>query len=38
MQLKIYQENAIEELLEKAKKLLAYSSEKKLVFKSPTAS
>ena len=38
MQLKIYQENAIEELLEKAKKLLAYSGEKKLVFKSPTAS
>ena len=38
MQLKTYQENAIEELLEKAKKLLAYSGEKKLVFKSPTAS
>jgi type III restriction enzyme len=38
MQLKIYQENAIEELLEKAKKLLIYSGEKKLVFKSPTAS
>lgn len=38
MRLKIYQENAIEELLEKAKKLLAYSGEKKLVFKSPTAS
>jgi len=38
MQLKIYQENAIEELLEKAKKLLAYSGGKKLVFKSPTAS
>jgi len=38
MQLKIYQENAIEELLKKAKKLLAYSGEKKLVFKSPTAS
>lgn len=38
MQLKIYQENAIEELLEKAKKLLAYSGEKKLVFKSPTGS
>ena len=38
MHLKIYQENAIEELLEKAKKLLAYSGEKKLVFKSPTAS
>jgi len=38
MQLKIYQENAIEELLEKAKKLLAYSGERKLVFKAPTAS
>ena len=38
MHLKIYQENAIEELLEKAKKLLAYSGEKNLVFKSPTAS
>jgi len=38
MQLKIYQENAIEELLEEAKKLLAYSGKKKLVFKSPTAS
>ncbi len=38
MQLKIYQENAIEELLEKAKKLLVYTVEKKLVFKSPTAS
>lgn len=38
MQLKIYQENAIEELLEKAKKLLAYSGGKKLVFKSPTGS
>jgi len=38
MQLKIYQENAIEELLEKTKKLLAYSGEKKLVFKAPTGS
>jgi len=38
MQLKVYQENAIEELLEKAKKLLSYAGEKKLVFKSPTAS
>jgi len=38
MQLKIYQQNAIEELLEKAKKLLAYSGGGKLVFKSPTAS
>lgn len=38
MQLKIYQENAIEELLEKAKKLLDYPGRKSLVFKSPTAS
>jgi len=38
MQLKNYQENAIEELLEKTKKLLAYSGEKKLVFKAPTGS
>jgi len=38
MQLKIYQENAIEELLEKAKRLLGYSGKKKLVFKSPTGS
>ena len=38
MQLKIYQENAIEGLLEKAKKLLGYSGEKKLVFKAPTGS
>ena len=38
MRLKIYQENAIEELLEKAKKLLDYSGGKKLVLKSPTAS
>ena len=38
MQLKIYQESAIEELLEKAKKLLGYSGEKKLVFKAPTGS
>jgi type III restriction enzyme len=38
MQLKIYQENAIEELLEKAKKLLAHSDGKKLVFKAPTGS
>jgi type III restriction enzyme len=38
MQLKIYQENAIDDLLNKAKKLLAYSGGKKLVFKSPTAS
>jgi type III restriction enzyme len=38
MQLKTYQENAIEELLGKAKRLLKYSGEKKLVFKSPTGS
>jgi len=38
MQIKIYQENAIEELLEKAKKLLGYLGEKKLIFKSPTGS
>jgi type III restriction enzyme len=38
MQLKIYQENAIDELLEKAKRLLGYSGKKKLVFKSPTGS
>lgn len=38
MQLKIYQESSIEELLEKAKKLLNYSGEKKLVFKAPTGS
>jgi len=38
MQLKIYQENAIDELLTKAKRLLSYSGSKKLVFKSPTGS
>jgi len=38
MQLKIYQENTIEELLEKTKKLLGYSGNKKLVFKAPTGS
>jgi len=38
MQLKIYQQNAIDELLEKAKRLLGYSGSKKLVFKSPTGS
>ncbi len=38
MQLKIYQENAIEELLEKAKKLLAHLDGEKLVFKAPTGS
>jgi type III restriction enzyme len=38
MQLKIYQENAIDELLTKAKRLLGYSSSKKLIFKAPTGS
>lgn len=38
MQLKTYQETAIEELLTKAKRLMGYSGEKKLVFKSPTGS
>ncbi|MGB3340141.1 MAG: DEAD/DEAH box helicase family protein [bacterium] len=38
MQLKIYQENAIEELLTKAKRLLGYSGDKRLVFKAPTGS
>jgi type III restriction enzyme len=38
MKLKNYQEDAIEELLEKTKKLLTYSDEKKLVFKAPTGS
>jgi type III restriction enzyme len=38
MQLKIYQENAIDDLLAKTKKLLGYSGSKKLVFKSPTGS
>jgi len=38
MQLKIYQENAIDGLLTKAKRLLGYSGSKKLVFKSPTGS
>lgn len=38
MQLKIYQQNAIDELLEKAKRLLSYSGSKKMVFKSPTGS
>jgi type III restriction enzyme len=38
MQLKIYQENAIDDLLTKSKRLLGYSGSKKLVFKSPTGS
>lgn len=33
MQLKIYQENAIDELLTKSKRLLGYSNNKKLVLK-----
>ena len=38
MQLKIYQQNAIDELLTKAKKLLSLGGGKKLVFKAPTGS
>lgn len=38
MQLKIYQENAIDELLTKTKKLLNLSGSKRLVFKAPTGS
>lgn len=38
MQLKIYQENAIDDLLVKTKRLLGYSGSKKLVFKLPTGS
>jgi len=38
MQLKDYQEIAIDDLLAKAKKLLGYSGNKKLVFKAPTGS
>jgi type III restriction enzyme len=38
MQLKIYQQNAIDELLTKAKKLLSLGGSKKLVFKAPTGS
>ncbi len=38
MQLKIYQENAIDDLSVKTKRLLGYSGSKKLVFKSPTGS
>jgi type III restriction enzyme len=38
MQLKIYQQNAIDELLAKAKKLLDLGGSKKLVFKAPTGS
>jgi len=38
MQLKIYQEEAITDLLDKAKKLLKMDGAKKLVFKAPTGS
>ena len=38
MQLKIYQENAINDLLNKSKRLFNYSGVKKLVFKAPTGS
>ncbi|MBU1153729.1 DEAD/DEAH box helicase family protein [bacterium] len=38
MQLKIYQEDAIADLLDKAKKLLNMDGGKKLVFKAPTGS
>jgi len=38
MQLKIYQQNAIDELLTKAKELLSLGGGKKLVFKAPTGS
>ncbi len=38
MQLKSYQENAIDELLTKIKRLLGYSGSKKLIFKSSTGS
>ena len=38
MQLKIYQDDAIDDLLTKTKKLWSYSGSKNLVFKSPTGS
>lgn len=38
MRLKDYQNNAIKELLEKAKKLTAYSDAKRMIFKAPTGS
>ncbi|MDA7988237.1 MAG: DEAD/DEAH box helicase family protein [Alphaproteobacteria bacterium] len=38
MQLKDYQQSAIEELLEKSRKTLRRSGDKKIVFKSPTGS
>jgi len=38
MQLKIYQENTVDDLLNKTKRLLGRSGQKKLVFKAPTGS
>jgi type III restriction enzyme len=38
MQLKIYQENAIEELLDDSRKLLERAESQKLIFKAPTGS
>jgi len=38
MRQKIYQQNAIDELLAKSRKLLNLSGGKKFVFKSPTGS
>ena len=38
MQLKIYQENAIEELLDDSRKLLERAEPQKLIFKAPTGS
>src|SRR3990167_1307940 len=38
MHLKDYQSNAIKELLEKAKKLIAYPDAKRMIFKAPTGS
>jgi len=38
MKLKIYQDEAVKELVEKSVKLLGYSESKKIVFKAPTGS
>ncbi len=38
MDLKTYQNTAVNQLLEKSKKLLSYDAEKRLVFKAPTGS
>ena len=38
LSVRVYQENAIDDLLAKSKRLLGYSGSKKLVFKSPTGS